>query len=123
MDPPTLSTFELRQAAAYKKQGFSVLGKVNVPVLPLRDVLHKYVKHTVVDFMSIDVEGMEMQVLESNDWKKYRPHFICIEAADYSQTKKGAENYEHIQAFLIKAGYRKVYDNGLNAFYKDTFYE
>ncbi len=119
IDPPTLSTFEHRQAQAYIKQGFSILETVNVDVLPLRDVLQKYAKGTKVDFMSIDVEGLEMQVLESNDWNKYKPLYICVESADYSKTKEGKSGYKRIGTFLQKVGYKKVFDNGLNSFYKN----
>lgn len=120
IDPPTLSTFEPRQAAAYEKQGFSLLGKVKVDVLPLRDVLGRYVKRFDIDFMSIDVEGMEMQVLASNDWNAFRPRVICIESVDYSKTKEGKRIYEDIGILLKNVGYTKACDNSLNSFYKDA---
>ncbi len=39
-------------------------------------------EHSVgkIDFLKIDVEGYEAEVLKSNDWLKYRPTVICIEA-------------------------------------------
>lgn len=120
IDPPTLSTFQQNQAHAHIKQGFHILEKVRVPVLPLKNIFQKYVKKKYIDFISIDVEGMEMQVLASNDWKIFRPYFICIESADYSKTNEGRDNCEHIGTFLKKVGYVKVFDNGLNSFYKDT---
>ncbi len=123
IDPPTLSTFESRQATAYEKQGFGLLGKVKVPVLPLRDVFQRYAQNRIIDFLSIDVEGMEMQVLESNDWEVFRPYVICIESADYSKTKHGKENYTQIVSFFKNVGYGKIFDNGLNSFYKDTKHE
>lgn len=120
IDPPTLSTFQQNQAQAYIKQGFHLLEKVRILVFPLKNIFRKYAKEKYIDFISIDVEGMEMQVLASNDWKIFRPHFICIESADYSKTNKGRDNYEHICTFLKKVGYTKVFDNGLNSFYTDT---
>lgn len=123
IDPPTLSTFESRQAEAYAKQGFTILEKVKIPVLPLVEVFRRYAKGKTIDFMSIDVEGMEMRVLKSNDWNVFRPHFVCIESADYSNTKKGKANYERIGSFFEKAGYRRIIDNGLNSFYADTHHE
>jgi FkbM family methyltransferase len=120
MDPPTLSTFELKQAKAYVKQGFPILDNVKVPVLPLSEVFRKYLKNQLIDFMSVDVEGWETTVLASNDWKKFRPRIICIESADFSKTKLGKQNYLDSESFLKKAGYRKIFDNGLNSFYEDT---
>ncbi len=123
IDPATLSTFEPRQAEAYTKQGFAILARVNVPVFPLVEVFRKYAKNKRIDFMSVDVEGWERQVLSSNDWKRFRPHFVCIESADYSKTKKGEAGYRRIGTFFGKIGYEKIFDNGLNSFYKDTKYD
>ncbi len=33
-----------------------------------------------IDFLSIDVEGLDFQVLNSNNWVKYRPEVVLIEA-------------------------------------------
>ena len=36
-----------------------------------------------IDFMSIDVEGLDLQVLRSNDWSRYRPDLVLVEALDF----------------------------------------
>lgn len=33
-----------------------------------------------IDFMSVDVESHNLEVLKSNDWQKYRPRIILVEA-------------------------------------------
>ncbi len=45
------------------------------------DVLEEY-KFNNIDFISIDVENLEEQVLKSIDFKKFRPKVILIEAID-----------------------------------------
>jgi len=32
-----------------------------------------------VDFLSIDCEGVDMEVIKSNDWEMYRPDLVCVE--------------------------------------------
>jgi FkbM family methyltransferase len=32
-----------------------------------------------IDFMSVDVEGFDLQVLRSNDWSRYRPWAVAVE--------------------------------------------
>jgi hypothetical protein len=32
-----------------------------------------------IDFMNVDVEGHDREVLESNDWDRFRPKFIVVE--------------------------------------------
>jgi hypothetical protein len=37
-----------------------------------------------IDFMSVDVEGLDFEVLKSNDWTKYRPKFVLAEVFSVS---------------------------------------
>jgi FkbM family methyltransferase len=68
-------------------------------------------KLPTIDFIKIDVEGYEYEVVEGNDWTKYRPKVICIEA-----------NHIHKDwpAILKKNNYEKRFDDGLNHYYVDT---
>lgn len=53
---------------------------VDVPVLPLKDILAQYLPaNTPIDFISIDAEGFDLNVLKGNDWKRYRPTYILVE--------------------------------------------
>lgn len=82
-------------------------GKGNVPVLPLREV---FVLYGVVniDFLSIDVDGLDFEVLKSNDWDRWKPQAVCVENRD--NTKK-------IDLFLKKMGYYKWCQTYLSAIY------
>jgi FkbM family methyltransferase len=33
-----------------------------------------------IDFMTIDVEGLDMEVLQSNNWEKYKPEVLVVES-------------------------------------------
>ena len=33
-----------------------------------------------ISFLSIDIEGFDLKVLETNNWVKYRPEFIVVES-------------------------------------------
>lgn len=53
---------------------------LKLDVLPLRQVLEDFLPEgQSIDFMSIDVEGLDLEVLKSNDWQIYRPTFVLIE--------------------------------------------
>jgi len=46
----------------------------------LSTILDKHMpKNTQIDFLSLDVEGYEHEVIISNDWHKYTPTYILIE--------------------------------------------
>jgi len=47
---------------------------------PLRDLMRRHLPPgTTVDFLSVDVEGMDLEVLQSNDWRVVRPALVLVE--------------------------------------------
>ncbi len=57
---------------------------LKVPVKPLAEVLDHYATNQKIDFMTVDVEGLDLEVLQSNNWDKYRPQFVLAEILDSS---------------------------------------
>jgi FkbM family methyltransferase len=57
------------------------VGKVEVPLVTITDIIAKYLGGTAPDFLSIDVEGYDYEVLGLLDWSVYRPILICVEAS------------------------------------------
>jgi FkbM family methyltransferase len=81
-----------------------------VKVMTLKEVL-KENNVTSIQFLKVDVEGLEYEVLKSNDWDKYRPEVICIEANHVKQDWR---------KLLKDSGYSKVFFDGLNEYYTDN---
>lgn len=52
---------------------------IKVKTMPLSKILDIHLKNKEIDFLDIDVEGMDLGVLSSNDWSKYRPKFVLVE--------------------------------------------
>lgn len=84
-DEPALNGFSedlsnLRtQSTAYK-----VVNRIELQTSTLADILSKNLPMSQeIDFMSIDVEGLDLQVLKSNDWNKFRPRFVLVEILNY----------------------------------------
>jgi hypothetical protein len=51
----------------------------------IEDVLGDHVpRDRKIDFVNIDVEGFEDEVLASNDWERYRPSLIAAEVCGRS---------------------------------------
>ncbi len=107
----TLSTFSVPTARRYQKQGYKLIETIKVGVFRLGDVLEKYCKDKPVDFFSIDTEGFDFQVLEGNNWNKFRPKIICVEIpSDMDPNYSNPERKFPLKTerFLAKLGYKKV---------------
>src|SRR5690606_2049794 len=59
-------------------QNLSATGWIDIPAQSLSSILDEYhIKH--IDFLSLDVEGYEYQVLQGLDLERHRPTYIFIE--------------------------------------------
>jgi FkbM family methyltransferase len=60
----------------------SVKRTISVAVRPLSEIFDQYLPENLkIDFMSVDVEGKDLEVLESNNWSQYRPTLVVVEDA------------------------------------------
>jgi FkbM family methyltransferase len=67
-----------------------------------------------IDFLKVDVEGAEADVLLGGDWKRFRPKVIIAEAV----TPMGSEpSWQDWEPYLIAQGYQFVLFDTLNRFY------
>ena len=76
-----LNTFsDLVAAAKDGLRDYKIIDRVRVKTHKLSDVLDEYVPEgQEIDFLSIDVEGLDYQVLLSNNWVKYKPRVVVVE--------------------------------------------
>ena len=67
-----------------------------------------------IDLLDIDVEGADIDVLESLDFRRYSPEIICVEVIE--------ENNEdsHIFNFLREKGYEKIWSGVFSHVFKKT---
>lgn len=78
----------------------------------LSDILDKYLPNsTPIDFMTIDVEGLDYQVLLSNNWDQYRPKIVLIEEIGFDLSKTFEKSKSYL--FLKNQGY-KIFAKTMN---------
>lgn len=70
-----------------------IVDEVEVPLVPANDILAANFSDGL-DFLSIDTEGCNLQILRSIDLKRFRPGIVCIEASDDFDAIMQANNYE-----------------------------
>lgn len=113
----TLSTFSKNEAEKYKKQGYKLKEEVYMKIDRLENIFSQYLNGRNVDFLSIDTEGFDVDVLKSNDWNKFKPKLICIESVSHDVNNINSEKEDGHELFLNNAGYKKIYDNKLNSIF------
>ena len=81
-DEPALNTFIEEAAKEITRDDFYKIERIeNITTKPLRDILRENLKSgTQIDFLTVDAEGFDFKVLNSNDWELYRPGIVLFEA-------------------------------------------
>ncbi|HEY7230967.1 MAG TPA: FkbM family methyltransferase [Pseudolabrys sp.] len=86
---------------------------IQVPMMPLAELCRAQGLDEI-DFLKIDVEGTETDVLKSADWKAYRPKAVVVEAIAPGSNEPSWQEWE---PFLLAQGYRFMLFDTLNRFY------
>lgn len=79
---PALNTFDAGIAAERDNlKDYRLIDRRTINTQPLSSILENHVlsKEKEIDFFSIDVEGFDLEVLQSNDWERFRPTAVIVE--------------------------------------------
>jgi FkbM family methyltransferase len=107
-----LNTTDKDLAKIHFRKGYQ---KKKIQVNTLNFFLKKNLKKSdKINFINIDVEGIELKVLKSLDFKIYKPQLICIEI--HNPKKMYDINYKYLKSnkeynYLINKKYKVVWKN------------
>lgn len=85
------------------QNGWFIKDEILLQTQKLSSVLDNFLPNgTKIDFLSIDVEGFDLDILHSNNWEKYKPKVILIEilGSDLAEIE-----HNEIAIFLKAKGY------------------
>ena len=97
---PMLNTFSSEVAEERKRGGDVVERVVKMPLVPIMQVIDEHL-HAAPDLLSIDAEGMDLDIVRSLDLTKYRPPVICAETKGPAYTHESTP----LAQFLVTKGY------------------
>ena len=91
----------------------------DVKTYTLRSVLREHLPAgwSRIDFLKVDVEGHEREVLDGMCWDEIRPRVVVVEALRPNHLQPSHESWEDI---LIKEGYVCMAFDGGNRYYAST---
>lgn len=102
-----LSTTVPEYADRAKAAGHVISEVVEVRIVRLDSIIQQHSKGRDVDFLKINVQGSELEVLRGINLQRYRPKVIVIEQS------KGPE----YNSYLLDGGYFYVWFDGFNRIY------
>jgi len=114
LDPSAFNTFSEAQAqrvvAASAGWGvkMSVVGRAEVKLIPLNEIIERQLGGASPHFLSIDAESVDFEILQSLDFARFRPWIICIEKS---------RSIAELDDFLGPRGYRRICDTPHNAMF------
>lgn len=114
---PALNTFSKDLAEEYQQAGYKLAEVRPIKPRKLSSVLEECKVGQPIDLMSIDVEGHELDVLQSNDWQEYRPRVLLVEIIDFDLSRPEASP---VHTFLLERGYALFAKTYNTVFYKDA---
>lgn len=97
-----LSTFLDYQSADSHDRSSGEL--ILVETISLNELLERNAAPQVIDFMSIDTEGSELEIVSEFDFNRYRINFLCVEH-NYSS------NADLILDIFKSHGYQQIYSD------------
>jgi len=120
---PALNGFskELSQERNSKDNNYHIIFKKDIETSTLSEILDNNLpKNQKIDYLSIDVEGLDFMVLQSNNFMKYKPKVILIEILGSSLSDIGNND---ISVYLKQFNY-SIYAKAVNTviFIDDAFY-
>lgn len=117
MDNDTLNTFSKEEAECAVQKGFQIEKCINVKVYDINSILQKYFANGGLDFLSIDIEGNDVEVLKAIQYDKIRPSVICTETLEFMGGKD--ERLFGLIDFFKQNNYALVADTWINSIFID----
>lgn len=116
-----LNTFSKKDAEHWENVGMKGVGLL--PILEIKKIKVRNINSIISEnfissptILSLDVEGLDLEILQSLNWDIYSPFVICVETLRYDS---GGSSYKdkEIEIFMKKVGYFIYADTYINTIF------
>jgi FkbM family methyltransferase len=114
----TLNTFSEGEANKCIAYGQKLEKVIQVPLANINSILQQYFSDKAPNFISLDIEGLDFEVIQSFDFSKYRPEVFCIETLTYSEDKSERKIVDIIE-YMKSQEYFVYADTYINTIFVD----
>ena len=120
LNTPGLDSFDLESIKEAQRQTpwIEIVDEIEVPVYTLDEIYEKYFA-SVPTIVSLDVEGLEMDILKSTNFEKYRPYIFIIETIEYREKISVTKKRNDIINLMFENDYIEYAFTGVNSIFID----
>lgn len=114
-----LNTFSREEALHQEKTSegrVKIQQVIKVPLLDINRVMEQYFPEGAPTFLSVDTEGLDLAILRSINFQRFRPPIVCAETL-VSNTRK---TRPEIPEFMAKQGYVARGSSFVNTIFVDS---
>lgn len=120
MTADTLSTTQSSTVERYERDSdHRVSITKTVKSLHINKILEMHFPENPPEFVSLDVEGLDLQLLEAWDFMRWRPSVFCIETLTYTQNQS-AVKIQEIFDLMNANGYMLYADTYINSIFVEN---
>lgn len=123
MSSRELNTFSISEAQRISAAGTTTIREIKkIELININSLFAQYFSDRDLDFLSVDVEGLDYEILNSMNFASYHPKVICVETSIYNWGGPVIKRQETIDLLLNK-GYSIYADTAINTIFvrKDLF--
>lgn len=115
-DGHAINTFDRNEAEKRAASGIHpIKAVVKVPLVGINELIAAHFD-TWPDLLSLDIEGLDLQVLQTLDFSKYPIPVICVETCRYSENHVRPKD-PAFAALLLEKGYFVYADTYINTIF------
>jgi methyltransferase FkbM-like protein len=113
---PALNSFDRELSEVRDTGPYRIEKIIDVRVSPLNEVLRgRLPRENVPSFLTVDVEGRDLEALISNDWSAFRPTYVLAESVGTTieEAMQGP-----MSTFMSSVGYEAIAKTANTVFYQ-----
>lgn len=117
MNSSTLNTFSKEEAEHMQEnEGYPIKEVLKLKTFTVESIIEQHANGIFPDVLSLDVEGLDFEILESINFEKSKPKIICVETITFSKTGNGTKRKEIID-LVVSKGYENYADTNINTIF------
>lgn len=117
MKASTLNTFSKKEAEHMQaNEGYPIKEVLQLKTMTVQNVIKEHANGIFPDILSLDVEGLDLEILKTINFEESKPKIICVETITFSKTGNGVKRKDIID-FIGSKGYVPYADTNINTIF------